>query len=190
MHPHPWLRRVIRVCLFGLVTITAAVLSQTILLTAPQRHRYYAHHVRHDEARESYSPALSFIIVDGNSARPLSEKSRREPLSRLADQDYDAYLLSSASTPARRNSTAKWRSPNTPPSKLHRTRPVPGSNHSRRGRHQGTGHALCQRRAVVIAEAIAGDERDFAGLMTRKARALGMVRTVYRMRPACLTTNR
>jgi D-alanyl-D-alanine carboxypeptidase len=34
--------------------------------------------------------------------------------------------------------------------------------------------------AVVIAEAIGGDEDDFAKLMTRKARALGMVRTVYR----------
>ena len=34
--------------------------------------------------------------------------------------------------------------------------------------------------AVVIAEAIGGDEDDFAKLMTRKARALGMTRTVYR----------
>jgi D-alanyl-D-alanine carboxypeptidase len=34
--------------------------------------------------------------------------------------------------------------------------------------------------AVVIAEAIAGDEDDFAKLMTHKARALGMTRTVYR----------
>lgn len=34
--------------------------------------------------------------------------------------------------------------------------------------------------AVVIAEAIAGDEDDFAKLMTRKARALGMSRTIYR----------
>ena len=34
--------------------------------------------------------------------------------------------------------------------------------------------------AAVIAEAIAGDEDDFAKLMTRKARALGMTRTVYR----------
>src|SRR4051812_11933751 len=33
--------------------------------------------------------------------------------------------------------------------------------------------------AVVIAEAIAGDEDAFARLMTRKARALGMSRTVY-----------
>jgi D-alanyl-D-alanine carboxypeptidase len=34
--------------------------------------------------------------------------------------------------------------------------------------------------ASVIAEAIAGDEVEFARLMTRKARALGMSRTVYR----------
>src|SRR5205823_5812383 len=34
--------------------------------------------------------------------------------------------------------------------------------------------------AVVIAEAIAGDEDEFARLMTRKARALGMSRTTYR----------
>jgi D-alanyl-D-alanine carboxypeptidase len=34
--------------------------------------------------------------------------------------------------------------------------------------------------AVVVAEAIAGDEASFAALMTRKARALGMASTVYK----------
>lgn len=34
--------------------------------------------------------------------------------------------------------------------------------------------------AVVIAEALAGSEDEFAALMTRKARALGMTRTVYK----------
>src|SRR5215470_16821734 len=34
--------------------------------------------------------------------------------------------------------------------------------------------------AVVVAEAIAGDEDEFAKLMTRKARALGMNNTVYK----------
>jgi D-alanyl-D-alanine carboxypeptidase len=33
--------------------------------------------------------------------------------------------------------------------------------------------------AVVIAEAIGGDEKEFARMMTRKARALGMSKTVY-----------
>ena len=34
--------------------------------------------------------------------------------------------------------------------------------------------------SVVVAEAIAGDEEEFAKLMTRKAQALGMTRTVYK----------
>jgi D-alanyl-D-alanine carboxypeptidase len=34
--------------------------------------------------------------------------------------------------------------------------------------------------AVVIAEALAGDEAAFAEMMTRKARSLGMTRTIYR----------
>jgi D-alanyl-D-alanine carboxypeptidase len=34
--------------------------------------------------------------------------------------------------------------------------------------------------AVVVAEAIGGDEDEFAKLMTRKARALGMTRTLYK----------
>jgi D-alanyl-D-alanine carboxypeptidase len=34
--------------------------------------------------------------------------------------------------------------------------------------------------AVVVAEAIAGDEDEFAKLMTRKAHALGMTRTLYK----------
>ena len=34
--------------------------------------------------------------------------------------------------------------------------------------------------AVVVAEAIAGEENNFAQLMTRKAQALGMTRTLYR----------
>jgi len=34
--------------------------------------------------------------------------------------------------------------------------------------------------AVVVAETIAGDEREFAKLMTRKAQTLGMSRTVYK----------
>jgi D-alanyl-D-alanine carboxypeptidase len=34
--------------------------------------------------------------------------------------------------------------------------------------------------AVVVAEAIAGDEDEFAKLMTRKAQALGMTRTLYK----------
>jgi len=44
--------------------------------------------------------------------------------------------------------------------------------------------------AVVVAEALAESEEEFARLMTRKAYALGMTKTVTRTPPDCLTTLR
>ena len=61
--------RVLRVCAFGLVTITSAVLFTTSAADA----RYYRH--RHHEAQESYSPAFSSIIVDGNSGATLASNN-------------------------------------------------------------------------------------------------------------------
>src|SRR5260370_33176244 len=66
--------RVLRACVFGLVTTTAAVIFTNDTADA-RRHssrRHYAHHERHHEAQESYSPAFSSIIVDGNSGATLS----------------------------------------------------------------------------------------------------------------------
>ena len=60
--------RVLRAGVFGLLTVTAAVIFTTDTADARRsRHR----HVRHHEARESYSPAFSSIIVDGNSGATL-----------------------------------------------------------------------------------------------------------------------
>src|SRR5882762_9451901 len=61
--------RVLRVCVFGLATITSAVIFTTDTADARRSRR---HHVRHHEARQSYSPAFSSIIVDGNSGATLS----------------------------------------------------------------------------------------------------------------------
>ena len=44
---------------------------------------------------------------------------------------------------------------------------------------KGDRDAIGQRAAVVIAESLGGDEDDFSKMMTRKARALGMTRTIY-----------
>src|SRR5476649_149417 len=63
--------RISRVCVFGLVTITTAVIFTNS--ADARRYRHYAH--RHHEARESYSPAFSSIIVDGNSGATLSSNS-------------------------------------------------------------------------------------------------------------------
>src|SRR3984957_18831099 len=64
--------RHLRVCFFGFVAVSAAVTFTTDIAEA---HRYYRHHhyVRqHGEDHESYSPAFSSIIVDGNSGTTLS----------------------------------------------------------------------------------------------------------------------
>src|SRR5712671_7202217 len=63
--------RVSRACAFGLVTVTAVVIFTADAADARHsRHRHYARH--HQEAEQSYSPAFSSIIVDGNSGAILS----------------------------------------------------------------------------------------------------------------------
>src|SRR5471032_292216 len=64
--------RVLRACVLGLVTITTAVIYTSDSADARYRHRSYARHAHHQQARESYSPAFSSIIVDGNSGATLS----------------------------------------------------------------------------------------------------------------------
>ena len=68
--------RVLRVCVFGLVTVTTAVLFTSNAEARRYRHhRHYAHVRHHQEARETYSPAFSSIIVDGNSGATLTANS-------------------------------------------------------------------------------------------------------------------
>ena len=64
---------VLRACVLGLVTITTAVIYTSDSADARRyRYRHYAHHAHHQQARESYSPAFSSTIVDGNSGATLS----------------------------------------------------------------------------------------------------------------------
>src|SRR4051794_37128284 len=62
--------RVLRVCVFGLTTAATAVIftSDAAQARRSQHHRQ----ARHQEARQSHSPAFSSIIVDGNSGATLS----------------------------------------------------------------------------------------------------------------------
>src|SRR4051794_28995137 len=64
--------RIARVCFLGLATITTAIVFTTDSADA-RRHRH--RHARHHEARQSYSPAFSSIIVDGNSGATLSSNN-------------------------------------------------------------------------------------------------------------------
>jgi D-alanyl-D-alanine carboxypeptidase len=174
--------RVLRVCVFGLVTVTAAVIftSDSAEARGYRHYRHYAH-VRH-EARESYSPAFSSVIVDGNSGATLSANNpdaSRHPAS--LTKIMTLYLL------FERLDAGKMKLDTEMEVSEHASEQAPTKLGLRPGQTIRVEDAIkglvtrsANDAAVVIAEAIAGDEDGFAKLMTRKARALGMNRTTYR----------
>jgi len=173
--------RVQRVWVFGLATITAAVAFTTDTANARgYRHRHYAHH-QHEE-HESYNPAFSSIIVDGNSGATLSASNpdaQRHPAS--LTKIMTLYLLferlEAGKMKLDTEMTVSEHASEQAPTKLGLR---PGQTIRVEDAIKGLVTRSANDAAVVIAEAIGGDEDDFAKLMTRKARALGMTRTVYR----------
>ena len=175
---------VLRVCALGLVTVTTAVIFTNDSADARRyRHRHSTHQVRrHHEARESYSPAFSSIIVDGNSGATLSANNpdaSRHPAS--LTKIMTLYVL------FERLDAGKLKLDSEMEVSSHASEQAPTKLGLRPGQTIRVEDAIkglvtrsANDAAVVIAEAIAGDEDDFAKLMTRKARALGMTRTVYR----------
>src|SRR6202795_3097816 len=173
--------RVLRACIFGLVTVTAGVIFTTDTADARRsRHRHHARH--HEEARESYSPAFSSIIVDGNSGATLSANNpdaSRHPAS--LTKIMTLYLL------FERLEAGKMKLDTEMDVSEHASEQAPTKLGLRPGQTIKVEDAIkglvtrsANDAAVVIAEAIAGDEDDFAKLMTRKAHALGMSKTTYR----------
>jgi D-alanyl-D-alanine carboxypeptidase len=174
--------RVLRVCFFGLLSLTAAVIFTTDTADA-RRYRHHRHYARHhQEARESYSPAFSSIIVDGNSGATLSASNpdaSRHPAS--LTKIMTLYLL------FERLDAGKMKLDTEMEVSEHASEQAPTKLGLRPGQSIRVEDAIkglvtrsANDAAVVIAETIAGDEDNFAKLMTRKARALGMTRTVYR----------
>jgi D-alanyl-D-alanine carboxypeptidase len=181
--------RVLRVSVLGLVTLTAAAVFTTGTADARHyRHRHHAyhayhhHHARHHEERESYSPQFSSIIVDGNSGATLTASSpdaSRHPAS--LTKIMTLYLLFERLDAGKMNLDTEMavseHASEQAPTKLGLR---PGQTIRVEDAIKGLVTRSANDAAVVIAEAIAGDEDDFAKLMTHKARALGMTRTVYR----------
>jgi D-alanyl-D-alanine carboxypeptidase len=172
---------VLRVCAVGLITITSAIILSTNTADARRYYRH-RHYVRHQEARESYSPAFSSIIVDGNSGATLASSNpdaSRHPAS--LTKIMTLYLLferlESGKMKLDTEMEVSKHASEQDPTKLDLR---PGQTIQVEDAIKGLVTRSANDAAVVIAEAIAGDESDFAKLMTRKARALGMTRTVYR----------
>jgi D-alanyl-D-alanine carboxypeptidase len=173
--------RSLRVCALGLVAATAAIAFTTS--TAEARHSRHRHHVarHHNDESESYSPQFASIIVDANSGATLASNSPdgvRHPAS--LTKVMTLYLL------FERLESGKITLDTEMPVSEHASEQDPTKLDLRPGQTirvedaiKGVVTKSANDAAVVIAEAIGGDESDFAKMMTRKARALGMTRTTY-----------
>jgi D-alanyl-D-alanine carboxypeptidase len=174
--------RLARVGIFGLLTVTTAVIFTTDAADARRYRRHYAHHRVQRDASESYSPQFASIIVDGNSGSVLQSTSPdglRHPAS--LTKIMTLYLL------FERLESGKMKLDTEMPVSQHAADQDPTKLNLRAGQTIRVEDAIkglvtrsANDAAVVIAEAIGGDEDDFAQMMTRKARSLGMSKTVYR----------
>src|SRR5437868_6223208 len=175
--------RALRVCVLGLATFTTAILISGESAEARRyRHRHVVSHHRSHDASESYSPQFSSIIVDGNSGATLSSNNPdgiRHPAS--LTKIMTLYLLFERLEAGKMKLDTEMdvseRASEQAPTKLGLK---PGQTLKVEDAIKGLVTRSANDAAVVIAEAIAGDEDEFAKLMTRKARALGMSRTIYK----------
>ncbi len=171
----------------GLVAGVAALAVATDAADA-RRHRHYAgavhvaRHVSHHSVGESsYSPPYAAIVVDANTGKTLSETnadSLRHPAS--LTKIMTLYLL------FERLDAGKIKLGTLMPVSEHASEQAPTKLGLRPGQHISVEDAIrgivtrsANDAAVVIAEAIGGDEHTFARMMTAKAHALGMSRTTY-----------
>jgi D-alanyl-D-alanine carboxypeptidase len=169
--------RALRVCALGLITFTTAILISSESAEA-RRYKHRRHHV----VRESYSPQFSSIIVDGNSGAVLSSNNPdgvRRPAS--LTKIMTLYLLFERLESGKMKLDTEMEvsefASEQAPTKLGLR---PGQTIRVEDAIKGLVTRSANDASVVIAEAIAGNEADFARLMTRKARALGMSKTTYR----------
>lgn len=157
------------------VAVLATVLAISTDADARSRRRPVA-------KKNVYSPPYASIVVDANSGRTLQETqpdSLRHPAS--LTKIMTLYLLFERlesgkiklGTPLHVSAHAAAQ----PPTKLGLK---PGTAITAEDAIRALVTKSANDAAAVIAEALAGDEDDFAVLMTKKARALGMNRTVYR----------
>lgn len=176
--------RQMRIGVFGLVTIAAAVMATTSSADARRyyHHRHAAHHSSDDDDSGAYNPKFSSIIVDGNSGAVLTSTSPdglRHPAS--LTKVMTLYLLferlDSGKITLDTEMPVSEHAADQDPTKLDLR---PGSTLRVEDAIKGMITRSANDAAVVVGEYLGGTEEDFAKMMTRKAHALGMSRTIYR----------
>jgi D-alanyl-D-alanine carboxypeptidase len=160
--------------ILALVTVVAIVALGSDPADARSRRKHRATH-------GGYHPPYAAMVIDVNSGKVLhaaNADSRRHPASLtkimtlyLLFEQLDAGKIR-LDTPL----TVSARAAAQAPTKLGL---LPGATISVEDAIKAIVTRSANDIAVVVAEAIAGDEDDFAKLMTRKAHQIGMTNTVY-----------
>ena len=172
-----FVQRCLRWSVLGLATLLAVA---AITTNADARGRRHRHH--HAATVESYEPSYSSIVVDANSGAVLqatNADSPRHPAS--LTKIMTLYLL------FERLEAGKIKMSSELPVSAHAAVQAPsklGLEPGQTIRVETAIRAIVTKSAndvaVVVAEALGGSEENFAKQMTAKARALGMMHTVYR----------
>ena len=167
-----------RLLSFGLLTVAATITISTDPAHARRHHRGHRHHVSHES---SYSPPFSSIVVDANSGNVLQANAAdglRHPAS--LTKIMTLYLLferlEAGKIALDDEMKVSEHASEQAPTKLGLK---PGQTIEVEDAIKGLVTRSANDAAVTIAEALGGTEENFAKLMTRKAHALGMSKTVY-----------
>jgi len=164
---------------WGALGLTALALTGIAVDNADARGRRHRHHAA---KHESYSPPTSSIVVDANSGAVLQSSNPdaiRHPASLtkmmtlylLFERLQSGKLSLSSELPVSAHAAAQA------PSKLGLD---DGDKISVEDAIKAVVTKSANDVAVVIGEALGGDEQSFARMMTAKAHALGMMNTTYR----------
>jgi D-alanyl-D-alanine carboxypeptidase len=166
--------------LFALATAMAILAVSSDPVDARSRRKHVSH--RHGPAVTGDEPRYAAIVVDGNSGNVLhaaNPDALRHPAS--LTKIMTLYLLferlDSGKLKLDSQLRVSDRAAEQSPTKLGLK---DGQTIEVEDAIKGIVTRSANDAAVVVAENIAGDEGDFARMMTRKAQALGMSRTVYR----------
>jgi len=170
-------RRATSLAGIGLALAALALFATPAQARHWRHYRYYAAH----QAAPASNPAFAALVVDANTGRTLyaaDENETRHPAS--LTKVMTLYLLFEQLEKGRLSLdspiTMSEHAASQAPSKLGLE---PGETISVDNAIKSVVTRSANDVAVAIGEAIAGDEDSFAEMMTRKAHALGMSRTVY-----------
>jgi D-alanyl-D-alanine carboxypeptidase len=167
---------------WGCLALAAVVALLAVTETADARSRRKRHHVKRYDAAQNYNPPYAAIVLDAKSGAVLHQTnadSPRHPAS--LTKIMTLYLL------FERLEAGKLRLDTSLPVSEEASIQAPTKLGLRPGQTLAVEDAIkglvtksANDAAVVVAEALAGSEEEFARAMTRKAQALGMRQTVYR----------